>query len=586
MASASSFLTLQPQELLEHIAGFLEHDDVARLAECSDELCVRLGRILFDTHTKRDTTMWWACLYGLPRVARRAIACGASPSTVTVLNHGEIRGGYGIDDTGLTLQLAAYHGHAEVFRVLLDAGAGVPRGFADEMPQRKRALVQDLCGNAHGEFAQPFLESESAAKLTKDLLGLFLFSLIGQGNTGVDLVRLVLDLGGNPDYLPRALGEAPKSLLAIALTARNGSSTDVFQLLVDRGAKIDGPPDLRLCPFSSERSGAIPIYAAVDRRNLRKGDLTEVEMVRRLQTCVLAGANINQRMPIFGPLPIPYQGDYDGGYDGELNWDYFYGTPFLSYVSQIDDWSRVDIFWLKAVTQWFVDNGAILDVRLLPEFERHSLLGMGGLNLVQMHPPPTAPALLIGRWGMEKLAEPGFLGFVKFLLSRGAVCRERFAHFLATIEYIGDERVEQSVHFSAWKELIMAGVEFGKQSSRDFASFTLRDYVLRRVLLSSIHKSVRHAYIITCKTIDFLIDAGANINWHQDPHTPSVLLEVCGSYEAAQYGKQKSDFESEAFHYRHFFKILVDRGADRHMTRNDGKTALDIMAGVDGRTPN
>lgn len=285
MASSPAPAESLAQELLDEILSYLSCASIARLSQCSQRLYGRLEPMLYGREQNRHLAMKWACENGCIPVIDRAISYGSSASVVTITkkpppSYFEPRPSPGFAKI-LTLQLAAKHNQVEAFRHLLTLGATLKD--QEVHPLIKRALMRQLCKPTNNDLLRPFLRAGLASQLDAKLRNDALVSVLScPGNDpSLDLVDLLLDNNADPNHIYSSRKASWSPLSASLVLDR----PDIFHSLLQRGAKIQEPPDLyrqlvTILPLH------VPIYAALY-------SLARHRTRNSLQLCLDHGADIN-----------------------------------------------------------------------------------------------------------------------------------------------------------------------------------------------------------------------------------------------------------------------------------------------------
>jgi len=266
-------------ELLEVITGDLDSSDLARLLTCSKSFQQRLEPILYGSKDLSNRAMHWACLNGNLSTIHRAIAYGAF---INAIETPHVMKGNPKPVKVLPLYLAARRSHADAFKLLLELGARVDDSDVDI--RQLNDLMKCLCTSANFPLLAAFLKAGLDSQVRTRQCSEVAWPLIPAIRSGasLDIVRLLLDKGANPNQLQFCQGIITMSPLSSAIMA---NSVPLFNLLLESGAKIDGT-DFRAV---TRRALHIPIFAAA------QAMARHAHGRQMMQLCLDNGANINRR---------------------------------------------------------------------------------------------------------------------------------------------------------------------------------------------------------------------------------------------------------------------------------------------------
>ena len=395
---------LLPTELLDDIVQDLPIEDLASLWKNSH----RFHHYLFGSPSLVDSTFLWACKNGDVELIRGAVTQGADPSFAKAPKQEHASGQYEyLRDVGWmqnwlrrrdaldaetgpfkvsTLGIVSRKGHLEAFKVLLDLGAAL-----DDLPwSQHKVLVRNLQKVRGWPTWMHLMDSGLSSKLKCDQSGKLTLVAFIQRGAPVALIRKMLDSGADPNRIVRSGLIDLASPLSAAVVVQ---STEIFDLLIERGADAHGLRDLGKISedwLRVRRGKNIPILAAAN-------VMAKTGRTKFVDRCLQAGVNINFSFPSI------------------LSSTEFYLTqPLTTYLAGIRGWP--------------------VDTRLSPRSGIDYFLGVGsGTNAAGISSDiwpqskhsrkfecqwMSGAKLLVWKWGLRKLDEPQFFDTIHQLVER------------------------------------------------------------------------------------------------------------------------------------------------------------------------
>jgi len=436
-------ITSLPQELLDYILVHLSTEEISRLGRCNKHLRARLQVTLYGPHDTRNQASKWACENGAIDTLAIALSYGAAIDTVDV-------GTQPFRFKTFTLHLAAKHRQVDMFNYLISGGARV------DDPAVKRtqveAFVRCLCRPANANMMHCFLEAGLASDLCQYLKNMLLLGVLESSspesmqefgidaNVFLDSVRSLLDAGADPNHVQSLhRSEVSTSVLSAALLSHR---PDLFRLLVERGADVNGVPSPGLnhhrLPLHVPVCAAAFIMAAA-------GEDTTL-----MQLCLDCGADINVYVPFtqekYGGLIVAMDsGHHSVRMDHTRAQLVFLTSPLLLFVENIVDWGGIPGEPLDPEEkrhpnvieklQFLLDNGAKTPTVLEPEHEKCYRVPEpdedSSYPYAKLHfrwyyhsRSPWSPfSLLMDKWagGSHASAHPNLLLALKALIRHGAL---------------------------------------------------------------------------------------------------------------------------------------------------------------------
>ncbi|KAK3939521.1 hypothetical protein QBC46DRAFT_387761 [Diplogelasinospora grovesii] len=413
MDIAPSRIELLAQELLDLILAQLRSADVAHLSLCSKRLYQRSQAVLYGNKVLRARAMRWACLGGVNSLIRRLIPYGESVSAIFIPH---MKTGTDFNGNTLTLHLAAKHGRADTFRYLIELGAGVDE--RDGGPLTFRALVKSLCrpGNVDSLLG-PFLDAGLASGLSQEMRDEALLSVLlttsrkEETTQSVAYVGRLLDSGASPDYVRSGRSTTKGSMSPLSAALFHPERQELFRRLLERGADINGVPDLwpRL-PIPRLPLHVPACAAARDLCNNGTG---------LMQLCLDHGADINVRVPFL---------------KAREERAVSLTTPLIMYLdSEDNDWSSPVA--LERL-QYLLDHGVRFDAHYREkdrQMARHLRAGGSG-GSYRFQPAASPLEALLERWTIRHLIHPPFLSALKLLILHGGGQKELFSAYYFAYE--------------------------------------------------------------------------------------------------------------------------------------------------------
>ncbi|KAL6859773.1 hypothetical protein ACO1O0_003797 [Amphichorda felina] len=513
MASSFSPIELLPTELRVDIRSRLAFADVARLSRCSRALRNQLQPLLFNTEADRNRAIKWACRNGNTFVIDRAISFGASVSVLSIprkdrgapfQTQRRGRGPYvmvpapqGPPIQTLTLYLAAKHGQVGVFRHLISLGATVVVDNVD--PLTIRGLVNYVCQSVDTGLLRAFLEAGLASKLPQELrdktLLLFLTGSASPGKSTRDLVCMLLDSGADPNYVHCT--REPGSMTPLSATLVH-HRPELFQLLLERGANINGVPNLPRHPLPYHPFH-IPICAAAHSMARLKS--------LQVKQCLNHGADINVCVRVWDKGPVSVT------------------TPLLIYLNaalDMGEWGR----WIDTENiQFLLDSGLSLDMDT-DSPEPHSAFVRGRYRFRRA---PSPVELILDRLYIRCITLPPIPSVIKLLIQHGGL-RQRTGEILAKYDYSSTDYDVSSDILPAWQDMlsmIIANPEYRQDLNTLLFTYITAKGTSKKSRVSD----------LTRATMSSLIAAGADINARERPDGsgPTVLHILAQHYSRNWY---------------------------------------------------
>ncbi|KAK3317908.1 hypothetical protein B0H66DRAFT_555814 [Apodospora peruviana] len=616
--SRPSLIALLPQELLDNIVAHLNPRAMARLGQCSKHLGARLEHVLYAHEDNRNQAMAWACKHGVMGTIDRALSYGASVSAVCLPPP---MCATSTAYKTLTLYLAAKHNQPDTFRHLLDLGATVDvddeHGKVD--PFTVRGLARSLCRRPANIdlFLRPFLGPPSNLltrffdQITINHVFLDLLRFADQpGTVPLDIVQTVLDDSrADPNYVRSDKGDrVRKTFMAPLSAAVLARRSDIFRLLVERGAHVSAEPRPRHLALP-HRPLHVPVLAAAYAMATTTTTTSKVEedaSIAMMQLCLDYGADINVRVPFVS--------------DDRSCRAMMFTTPLLTFLTNVPEWTE------SAVTklEYLLDHGvSVTPEQPLDEWERtDETLMVRHRGTYWGQSTSTPVELLLDKWTVRQLASGHFLSALRLLVRHGALrtnTAEILAHydclppiFLAwvspcdvtnpTTDTGRARKEEHDAVVSAWEDLLstlLSDKSYYHQDEEDLDTF-LYTYITTRALFGGNHHDRQPVAHLARATVSCLVAAGADINARRKPmhiptgrHTPApppgettALLELVWLFSKATEPKiARFSFPSAPLDYyvskdrADFVKWLVDRfgGTNAVAAEWDGRNMVDIL---------
>lgn len=416
----------------------------------------------------------------------------------------------------LPLYLAAKRSRADAFKVLLKLGARVDDLDVDI--RQLNNLMKCLRRPVNFPLLEAFLEARLDSQIRTRQCSEVAWPLIPAIRSGasLDFVRLLLDRGANPNQLHFCQGFMTMSPLSAAIMA---NSAPIFNLLLERGAKIDGT-DYR---DPTRRALHIPVFAAA------QAMARHAHGRQMMQLCLDNGADINRRASSMF---------YSHKYTSRDT------TPVLIYLDSIEKWQADPDTGRGPVEglTYLLEHGASLKSSTEPFLERP----ICGRYWAERS--PKLLDFLVTKWGSSHLSIPEFSATIVILGQRGTVdtsemVMEGWNDFLTLLPKDQQADITRLLGESI---LIPGGPTGGRR---------------------------RWKYLgAVCRTmIDHALAARADIN----ALVPSALLHaLCRHYRDVRrnYGRSTVLYQMRCEET----SLLLSKGADPTITF-DGKTAIDIL---------
>ncbi|KAK4443124.1 hypothetical protein QBC34DRAFT_417602 [Podospora aff. communis PSN243] len=544
MDTALSPIEQLVQELLDVILNLVPLDDTARLARCSKCLHFRLQPVLLENEQRRARAMKWACEKGLNNMIRTLVSCyGASPSLVVLRD----RDRYGVPTGTWTLHLAAKHHRVDTFDLLLDLGATLEHhAFRSSTAQ---AFVTNLCQPENRDtLLYSFLHAGLATQLEQQhrdqMLMTVLISGIGLEKWEderwpyLEVVRLLLDGGANPNFVQRVNPKTKKESLSPLSAAIMSHRWDLFDLLLARGANIHGAPKEEDHGHWVPHPLHVPMCAAAVAMARGQGRIS----AEPVQRCLDAGADINAAV-----LSQPFE-DPDSW--PAISWI----RPVHLYLESIDSWE--DERGVAEGLQDLLRKGASLDTAMEAPAGYYEVVQQSSYGIVRvgtymyrlkaLSPPVTT---LLDKWPPDTLRQRSFLETIKILVRHGGL-DPRPGKRLAKYDCSDDVGKEVVI---AWQDLLAAVLNLVR-TKEDRTGF-LFDYIVAKGEYPKLGicdpsaapwaPPIKRPVIgpLAYATVTRFILAGANINAvlsdarPQDPadKPQTALFKLCDRYACKSY---------------------------------------------------
>lgn len=499
-------------ELLDQILVNLDLVDISRLSCCNRRLNHDVEQTLYGNATSRNRAMKWACETGNTSVVHRAIAYGSSPSIVPVPRR-QIQTAQSPQSLNTpTLYLAARHGQVATFRRLIQLGSRVDEREVD--PLTVRALVERLCHPVDFDLLDPFLQSGLASQLgqqMRDEALIFVATSVAP-IVPLDIVRMLLDGGASPNCVRsgRAKDGSISPLSAALITRR----TDLFQLLVARGADVNGIP----YPPRPAALPTLPLHIPACTAALAMAE--ETESTGLLQLCLDQGADINVQVPFLqdrGSRLVTFT------------------TPLLMYLGKAaSQWIDTDSQNSSlAKLRYLLDNGAKATVSSYSINEIDVLL----TGRYRFESPLSPVQLLMNSLTSSNLVTPSLLSAVKLLTQHGGL-QSRTGEILARYDFFEEGSGHESAPIiTAWEEFLTTLLADSSQHE-DLDTFLFK-YVTTKGNTgprASYYGAERRIGALAYVTIKRLIAAGADINFRESSYAPTALQRLCEMYNKSSLG--------------------------------------------------
>lgn len=555
-------LGLLPMEVLDDILVKLDAKTMLALLEFHPPLQRAIDHWIFKESNIKET-MVLACKDGDEALIRRALAHDADPSL----------SGLSIGTTNprtfptSNLLLTLHRKHSNCFTLLLEAGANVDGIHRNQQRQFFRLLVRP----DNQELLRTYVQSRASFQpVTEGRKIKYDFTLVDAilGKVPIDIISAMLDRGADPDQLTYVGQQTKLSPLSAAIKLNN---EPVFDMLIEKGANIHGPPveviwnTPHAYPYS--RSSQVPIFAAVETIGHFETSL--------LQKCVQLGADINATSWV---LP-------------QTDWNYAdTTTPLLTYIKIILGGSQFK----------------------KPEEAAKAIEGLAlmmkcGASLKTPHPIPTTfhigkanigelwiVAYLLIKHGVSRLCDPVFFRTIKFLAENA--CRADnfdyipdFFHSVSPRFNLTPERPAALV-FPKWNEILALVIKQALPPDRPIA----KDELLKSLILQlAFMFDMRMWKELLTSTIEHLLESGASLNTPTGPNRGTILHEICRMDPAPNRSianpiNVRLKFWACSFsrgmgkcgHLRailELFKYLLAKGADPHARDIGGHTPLEIL---------
>ncbi|PLB49765.1 hypothetical protein P170DRAFT_409358 [Aspergillus steynii IBT 23096] len=516
-----------PTELLDAIVAYLESSELLPLLSCSLVLRSYTICVLSRRENGKDILMRWACLNGHLPIIRSLVSHGASASTIDIeWNHWDRRRERWVERRSkiLTLCVAAARKQVQAFQLLLQLGARIdcPGVERRELPRLLDRICDPVVDWAllrlfyeHGLHTQVCITHYPQLRRV-------IHRQASAATRGP--VQMLLEKGISPNECHVRHGFNPSTPLATAFRLKDRSTVDI---LLRHGAHIDGPS----LTHSVRRPWPIPIFVAAEDISTYGFELIRI--------CLENGADINycawERIR-----------DSWGCYKGPDH----YLTPFLIYLDSISTWEtrKLKVEPVQAIS-FLVDQGAWVEQPLNPPFE-------GQVHGARLNFTPWGFEFLLKKWGPTALRDyDGFRTTIYFLLQK-AVENETLGESLARYDYPVDRwgRIERDGEVpSIWQELLTYLLDVQQVDPTTL----LYQYILYKGRFMEWQGDISRA------TIDRLLAAGGNIHARLQPDSPTVLEELCRTYNYQERGRL---LPGRALGYRwdewreEFVQFLVSKG--------------------------
>ncbi|KAM7190472.1 hypothetical protein V8F33_009455 [Rhypophila sp. PSN 637] len=390
--------------LLDMILAQLAAKDQARLARCNRELSQRTLHSLYKPDAG-NSVVEWAVTKGAIDTLRRALARGALVSWVRQSHEDKP-----------TLTLALQHKQDDTFLFLLELGASLPShgrnwGQHEDFYKVNFRHLYNCLYTDRFDLVRRFIEARLASHFAQSMLNV-LFLRIMERTLDIDvdekLIEILLEDGADPncvDYLPEgdtALNLPPQaqdeptsswSPLSHALCAGRG---DLFQLLIEKGANINGP-----FPWQNGIDECrLPLHVPVCAAAFRMADADEDSWCMEL--CIEHGADLGIR--------VPY-------YDESRNMVSFI-TPPAVFLQSVEEWGEQEHPNLIEKLEFLLIHGALSPDTIKPEKPRHDEIKFKG---IPFSPPESCFDWLMKQRDAESSSKdyPALLSALKLLIRHG-----------------------------------------------------------------------------------------------------------------------------------------------------------------------
>nr|ADI24945.1 unknown [Penicillium aethiopicum] len=540
-----------PTELLDAIVSHLGDRDLASLLAANRKLYLQFDPIFYSREHVMNLAMGWACSRGNIQAIRRLVSLGASPSVVEASTSSS---GYYIKTS--TLLLAATKKQVEAFRYLIDIGARLDDPDVDKGAIRH--FVSRICSPTQDwALLRLYLDAGLDDQLrmghyrhyppsTVPLLGLISQSVSAPP---LELVRQLLDRGGNPNEIFSYYGNRLVTPLTVAIRKAH---TEALDILIEKGGIIHGPYVTR----PVRQPWHIPIMAAAA--------CMSTQGTTVIEQCLHHGADINYSTPLI----------CEDTHHGREHHRYM--SPALVYVDSIHNWDE-PTHALHPVDglKFLLSRGALLQ-KPIPIPDRGALERIHRAPWVWCHwsPSPMCLDFILEKWGLSKfITSPGLVLTVQYLL-RHAVSIGTLAESLVAYEYQTGVYTDLPVQISgAWQGLLTYVLEDLKVDP----TILLSQYILQKALCiwnKPLHKIGR-------ATIERLLASGANINARMGAEDgPTALHAVCEAFNK-ELLTLKENFHPYSWWEKldiqaTYLEYLASRGADSSI-RIDCQTASEAL---------
>ncbi|KAI0008721.1 hypothetical protein F4779DRAFT_641439 [Xylariaceae sp. FL0662B] len=532
-------LTLPP-DIIALILSHLDGNDIRRLAQCSRAHHELLKPLLDGSYLTVDGFMKQGCVSDNVLMIQFALLAGASPSVVETPRQGDRswdrRKRSWITTTKpikiYTLHLAAKTGSINAFQFLLARGARVDD--PDMSRKQMRHLLNRLCKPDRVDFLQMFCEAGLVAQVQYCFTGEFSTALVTAIKPGASIytVEILLDHGADPDYVRRGGGLPTRSPLSAAVMTM---STDIFKLLAERGANVQGTHFRRRLTNTADH---IPMMAAARMIPTHGTEMAEL--------CIGHGAYVNCCTTV------------------RVGTRSSIVTPLLMYLCSITDWTGkgackpskgLDFLFHKRIS-----------ARHMVTIARpwHHLMG-----------PPVIQCLL-DIWGLRYLCETEYFRTLVILVVRGGAPLNLAQVLMQYRPYA------MNPSFMMTERMLRRWVMF----LRLFRGFYYERGLAHQYLcqaLTAAGTTWRRGEPLMAATLDHLLQAGADINWSPEgPGGHSPLLELCRIYNnvARQSTRGRDDITAWfrcGWPKDQVIRFLLDKGANPKLKVGDTITAVQIL---------